>query len=63
MPISIIIKITEPDVVIGDAQNHVVNSIAMSLDALGPGWKHVVTYAEEGKVEIHLLKKSLMGSS
>lgn len=48
--ITLTIHITHPDVVRGDARTAIYNSVAQTLEALGPDWNHVITQAVNGNL-------------
>lgn len=50
--ISLTVHITQPDVVRGDARTAIYNSVAQTLDALGPEWNHKLTLTENGSLKI-----------
>lgn len=53
MPITLTIHITHPDVVTGDARSALYNSIAQTLECLGPDWTHRITTVSNGNLLIN----------
>lgn len=52
MPITLEIHVTHPDVIRGDARTSLYNSVAQTLDALGPEWTHITTQMANGNLLI-----------
>lgn len=61
MPITVTISISEPDTITGDARHDVLNSIAQTLEVLGPEWTHIVTYTATGTIEIRYTREQKKG--
>lgn len=57
MPITLTIHVSHPDVVRGDARTALLNSIAQTLEALGPDWNHRMTTASNGNLVINFENK------
>lgn len=55
MPITLTVHITHPDVVRGDARTSLYNSVAQTLEVLGPEWNHHITTMTNGNlfIEFH----------
>lgn len=63
MPITLTIHITHPDVVRGDARTAIYNSVAQTLEALGPDWNHVVTQATNGNLVVRFHHHPMISSA
>lgn len=59
MPITLTIQISHPDVVCGDRRTAIYNSVAQSMEALGPEWNHVETTVSNGNLVINFHRPSL----
>jgi hypothetical protein len=43
------------------SRSALLNSIAQTLDLLGPEWNHLTTHAEEGRVEVMFSRVQVVG--
>lgn len=51
--ITLTLHISHPSVIRGDDRTHLYNSLAQTLDALGPEWNHLATTMDNGNLLIH----------
>lgn len=58
MPTTLTIQISHPDVVTGDARIGLYNSIAHTLDELGPEWTHRLSHSDRGKLVMYFVRGS-----
>lgn len=56
LPITLTINISHPDVVTGDARTALYNSVAQTLEVLGPEWTHRCTSMTNGNLLINFYR-------